>query len=199
MLTLRSRGFSLIELMVAVAIVAIALSIGVPSMNQWLQNGQIRNAAESVQSGLQLTRAEAVRRNTQVRFVMMDTLENGCAVGTSGRTNWIVSLDDPTGSCDASPSDTDAPRIVQKRAANEGSVNARFEFTAGTNDISFNGTGRRTGTTTDTRILISNPGAGACSSSGGTVQCLRIEISSDGQSRVCDPALPTSNLRGCSP
>lgn len=198
MLGLMQRGFSLIELMVAMAILAIALSIGLPSMNQWLQNGQVRNAAESIQAGLQLARAEAVRRNTRVRFTLMNTLNGSCSATTSGDTNWVISLEDAAAACHGEPSETTSPFIVQKRAASEGSPKAHFEFTAGSNDISYNGTGRRAGTTTDARILISNPSAGSCSSAGGSVHCLRIEISSDGQSRVCDPSLPSSHPRGCS-
>lgn len=66
----RSSGFSLIELMIGIVVLAIALAVGMPSYSQWIQNSQIRNAAESIQNGMQRARAEAVTRNTNVAFTL---------------------------------------------------------------------------------------------------------------------------------
>ena len=66
----RSSGFSLIELMIGIVILAIAMAVAMPSYSQWIQNTNIRNAAESLQNGLQRARAEAVNRNTNVAFVI---------------------------------------------------------------------------------------------------------------------------------
>ena len=78
------RGFTLVELMIGIALLAIILAIGGPSFATWLQNTQIRNMSEAVKDGLQLARAEAVRRNARVRFQLVDGLTNGCALSTSG-------------------------------------------------------------------------------------------------------------------
>jgi type IV fimbrial biogenesis protein FimT len=43
---------------------------GLPSFAAWIQNTQIRTAAESFQNGLQFARAEAVRRNANVQLVL---------------------------------------------------------------------------------------------------------------------------------
>jgi len=67
---LRQQGFTLVELMIAVAVLGILLSVGVPSFKAWLLNTKIRTTAEAMQNGLQLARAEAVRRNERVRFVI---------------------------------------------------------------------------------------------------------------------------------
>ena len=66
----RPDGFTLIELMIALAIFGIVLSLGMPSYRTWVQNTQIRNAAESIQNGIQKARAEAVKRNTSIEFVL---------------------------------------------------------------------------------------------------------------------------------
>ena len=42
------RGVSLIELMVGLTIMAILLAFGLPGSTAWIQNSQIRTAAESV-------------------------------------------------------------------------------------------------------------------------------------------------------
>lgn len=56
--------------MIAIAIFGILIALGVPSYTVWLQNTQIRNAAESMQNGLLLARAEAVRSNIAVSFTL---------------------------------------------------------------------------------------------------------------------------------
>ena len=66
----RSSGFSLIELMIGIVILAIAMAVAMPSYSQWIQNTNIRNAAESIQHGMQRARAEAVSRNTNVAFTL---------------------------------------------------------------------------------------------------------------------------------
>ena len=64
----RARGFSLIELMVALTIMAILVTLAMPLYRDWLANTQIRNATESISSGIRLTQAEAIKRNGQVEF-----------------------------------------------------------------------------------------------------------------------------------
>jgi type IV fimbrial biogenesis protein FimT len=65
----RAAGFTIVELMVGVAIVAILAAIATPAMRAVVTNGRVRTAGQSVQNGLALARAEAVRLNTQVEFV----------------------------------------------------------------------------------------------------------------------------------
>jgi len=61
-------GFSLVELMISVVILAIAMALAMPSFSQWIQNTHIRGAAESLLNGIQRARAEAVTRNVSVTF-----------------------------------------------------------------------------------------------------------------------------------
>ena len=89
-------GFSLIELMITLAVLGMLIMIALPNMGTWIQNTQIRTAAEGMQAGLQLARAEALKRNTTVRFQLVDTLTSACAVSATGR-NWVVSLGDASG------------------------------------------------------------------------------------------------------
>ena len=64
----RGKGFTLVELMVGMAIIAMLALVGLPSFMQWTQNAKTRAAAESVLTGLQIARAEAVSRNAPVFF-----------------------------------------------------------------------------------------------------------------------------------
>jgi len=65
----RAAGFTLVELMITVAVVAVLLVLGVPTLRGVIENGRIRAAGESWKYGLTLARSEAVRRNAQVEFV----------------------------------------------------------------------------------------------------------------------------------
>lgn len=65
-------GFTLVELMVTVSVLAILLMIGVPSMTDWIRNNEVRAVANTLQSGLRTAQTEALRRSRQVVFVLTD-------------------------------------------------------------------------------------------------------------------------------
>jgi type IV fimbrial biogenesis protein FimT len=190
------RGFSLIELIVGMAILGILMSIGIPAFSDWIRNARVRTTAESVLNGLQLARVEAVRRNTTVGFYLVDTTTSACALSTAG-PNWIVSVDSPVGQCDVAASDTVAPRIIQSRAGNE-SGGAATTVAAGQSSVVFNGLGRPTPLPgVNIAINFTDAAGAACVAAGGPVRCLRAEVSVGGQIRMCDPALPAGDAQGC--
>jgi len=186
----RPHGFTLIELLITLAVFALLFAIGLPSMNTWLQNQQIRTSAEGLQAGLQLVRAEALRRNVPVRFQLVDTFTAACVLANTG-TNWIVSLNDPTGLCDVDPSDVAAPLTIQKRSGAEGTPNAVVAATSGAavaTTVTFNGLGRVSGAGAITQINVTNASGGNCQPAG-PMRCLQINISNGGSPRMCDPAV----------
>ena len=189
----RQGGMSLIELMIGIVVLGILLALGAPTFSRWTQSSQIRNAAEAIHNGLMLARAEAVRRNTAVRFQLVTTTTSACALSDTG-ANWVVSLDSPAGACDAAPSDNVAPRIVQVRSAAEGSRNAAVDA-GGVSLITFNGTGQATGGA-PAAINVTNPTGGACAA-GGPMRCMRVTVATGGQIRMCDPARAADDPQGC--
>ena len=76
-------GVTLIELLVALAIAALLVSLAIPSYTLWISDAQIRSAAESVAGGLRYAQGEAIKRNSQVEFVIDPT------TGTGG---WLARL-----------------------------------------------------------------------------------------------------------
>lgn len=183
------HGFSLIELMIGIAIVAMLLKFGLPGLGQWIQSSQIRNASESIVSGLQLARAEAVSRNTNVQFVLSSLAGGGVA------SDWAVRCVTPSATCPGAANLSPLPTEIQKRSASEGSANA--QVTANQSTIVFNGMGRLTPATAVV-LDVTNPTGGSCAASSGAMRCLRISVSTGGQVRMCDPALSVStNPRGC--
>ena len=189
----RQGGMSLIELMIGIVVLGILLALGAPTFSRWTQSSQIRNSAEAIHNGLMLARAEAVRRNTTVRFQLVTTTTSACALSDTG-ANWVVSLDSPAGACDAAPSDNVAPRIVQVRSAAEGSRNAAVDA-GGVSLITFNGTGQATGGA-PAAINVTNPTGGACAA-GGPMRCMRVTVATGGQIRMCDPARAADDPQGC--
>jgi type IV fimbrial biogenesis protein FimT len=187
------RGFTLVELMLALGILGILIMLALPSLASWIQNTQLRTAAEGMHAGLTLARAEALRRNAVVRFQIVDTLTSSCGFSANG-TNWVISLADTTAGCDVDPSETTAPQIIQKRSGNEGSSSAQITTTGG-NTVWFNGLGRvvqpPTAPAAITRIDVTNPGGGDCKTAAGNepMRCLRITVTTGGQVRMCDPAV----------
>lgn len=60
----KAKGFSLIELMVTVAVIAIALTIAVPSFSNSVRSSQLGSASNQLIAALQQARSEAIKRRT---------------------------------------------------------------------------------------------------------------------------------------
>jgi type IV fimbrial biogenesis protein FimT len=183
----RPYGFTLIELVIVIAVIALLFFVGMPGMTTWIQNMQIRTSAEGLQAGLQLARAEALRRNTPVRFQLVDTFTSACVLSSTG-TSWIVSITDPTGLCDVPESDTIVPLAIQKRSGAEATPNAVVTAAGGANVVTFTGLGRVSGVLPISQIAVTNTSGGPCQPAG-RMRCLQLNISSGGQVRMCDPAV----------
>ncbi len=189
------RGFSLIELIVGIVILGVLMAMAVPRFSDWLRNTRIRSSAEAIQNGLQLARAEAVRRNATVRFQLVSAIDDTCALATTG-PHWVVSMENPAGQCATAPSDTAAPRIIQVRNRAEGSQ--QTQVAAGQSAFVFNGLGRLIPVpAANVAIDVSSTTGGTCVASGGSLRCLRVVVSVGGQIRMCDPALPAGDAQAC--
>lgn len=188
------RGFSLIEVVVTIAIMGILMASAMPSVGDWIRNSKVRNAAESIQNGLQQARMEAVRRNRPVSFYLVSTVDSSCALSSSSGS-WVVSIESPVGKCDVNASTTDAPKLVAKAAVSDGgraTVSAtQFNGTTAANVVTFNGFGMVTNADAIRRIT-------ASSSGGSTTYARRVELSTGGIARLCDPSVSTtSDARAC--
>lgn len=193
MLTRRfQRGLTLIELMIGMAIMALLLLAGLPSFSVWIQNTQVRSAAESIQNGLQTTRNEAVRRNKNVRFSLTNS---------TGLVAWTVGCVTVAADC---------PATIQTRPIAEAGANARVGIStavqvaadygtplaagAGLSSgggATFNNLGGIANIGSDvTRIDITHVTAGA--------RRLVVVVGNGGLIKMCDPALSLAvNPQGC--
>lgn len=164
-----SRGFSLVELMVSIVVMAILASIAVPGFQSWLRNTQIRNAAESITNGLQRARAESVARNANTTLVL----------GTD--SSWTISVVTPAS-------------VIDQRLAGEGSKNVtRTVVPVGTTTVTFNNFGLVVANA-DASASITQVDLTAI---GGS-QPLRVTIGTGGNARMCDPNIATgTSPRAC--
>lgn len=197
----RQRGFTMIEIVVAIAVLALLLLAAMPSIGTWMDNARIRNVADALQNGIQIARAEAVRRNENVSFWLVsledpNLLANDCQLSaTSG--SWIVSVDAPTSHCGDAPSIDSSPKIVTGHAAGNGGKNVlvaavQSDNTTAATSITFNGFGRLVNTGAIARISVTGP------VNGTEYRNLRIAITPAGLVRMCDPrATDSTDPRKC--
>ncbi len=75
-------GFTIIELLTAMAILAIILGLAVPSMQSYILNQRLRNASFELTGDLLLARAEATKRNADVIIT---------ANGGAWQNGWVIS------------------------------------------------------------------------------------------------------------
>lgn len=64
--TSKIRGFTLIELMVTLAVLAIIVTIAVPNMSSFIKKQSVRSAADELLISLVYARSEAIKRKNEV-------------------------------------------------------------------------------------------------------------------------------------
>lgn len=94
----RQKGFTLIELMVTIAIMAIMAAIAIPNFAEWVAKRRVASVAEKVASQIRFARAEAARLNKPVYLCPVLIKKNGepeqyckSKVAGSGYTVWADS------------------------------------------------------------------------------------------------------------
>ncbi|WP_300845228.1 GspH/FimT family pseudopilin [Tepidimonas sp.] len=115
----RSVGFTLIELMVTVAILAILLAVGGPALQGFIESSRMRSATHDLYSDLQLARLEAIRRNQRVTVCKANASLTQCNNTGAWHGGWLVFLDTLPGS---SPAVENASDILRAHAALNGNI-----------------------------------------------------------------------------
>ena len=63
---MQSKGFTLVELMVSIAIAVIIITIAIPSFTNFLRNSTVRTQANELAAVMQFARSEAIKRRTDI-------------------------------------------------------------------------------------------------------------------------------------
>lgn len=169
----RERGTTLTEIMIALAIVAIIATIGVPNMQTWLVRIQVATKADAVLNGLQLARMEAIKRNSRVFFTLAS--DSGWTLGC------VTAVGDIDGDGLA-----DCPALIQSKPAGEGGTGTTLTLTpSGATTVTFNGVGQATANADASAMLTQTD---VSKTGGGETRVLSVRVTVGGQSRVCVPS-----------
>lgn len=88
------EGFTLVELMVTVAVIGILAVVAVPAMTGLINNSRISGLSGEVVSAVQLARSEAVRRNARVTLCASG--DGATCSNSADWSRWIVQAPDNT-------------------------------------------------------------------------------------------------------
>ena len=126
-------GFTLIELMVVLAVAAVLISVGLPKMSVFFKGNRMVTNANDLLSGLHVARSEAIKRNSRVSICKSTNAgdaEPKCATGAEGwDEGWFVFVEgrDEGNDFGAYTAATDGPIL----RINTGAEGSNVTITAG--------------------------------------------------------------------
>jgi type IV fimbrial biogenesis protein FimT len=193
------EGFTIVEMLVVIAMVGLLMMAVLPSAGDLLSSVRMRSAAESVTSGLQRARMDALRKNAPVTFWLVDSptgaLDSNCALSSSS-ASWVVSLDEPSGRCSEVASESVTPRILSSfyagASANNLTISSYASDGNASSSIAFNGFGLPLPANISTAISTID-----FTSSVSGSRRLRIQIGAGGDIRMCDRDVAATDPRHC--
>ncbi len=189
-----ARGFSLIELMVTLAVMGILALLAAPAMSRYTENAKVHATAEMFYASVQQARTEAIRRNAPVELVLTTQSPTAANVETTGLDvagpNWMIRQ--------APASSSGSHLFIEGKAGAEGggrSGGTSVVIAASASSLAFNTLGALDAAAA-VAVNFSSQG-GTCAPSGDT-RCLRVVVSTGGQARLCDPAVSAAaDTRKC--
>lgn len=105
----------MIELMVALAVLAVIISVGLPQMSVFFKGGRMVTIPNELLAGLHIARSEAIKRNSRVticKSTNADAVPPSCATGAvDWDQGWFVFVEG-----------SDAANIVGAYSSNDGAI-----------------------------------------------------------------------------
>jgi type IV fimbrial biogenesis protein FimT len=95
----RSRGFTLMELLVTLAIAGTILTLGIPAFRDFMRNGRLTGAANELLITVVRARGEAVRRQTVVSVCPSTTPDQAGATCSGSATQGYIAFIDTNSNC----------------------------------------------------------------------------------------------------
>ena len=87
----KSRGFSIIELLVALAVIAVAAAIVTPNLLSWRSNAKLRGAVDNLMGDLEMAKIRAIKENNDVAILFNPT---GYRVFVDKDSSWVRDVDE---------------------------------------------------------------------------------------------------------
>lgn len=163
------RGFSLVELLTVLAVVAILLALGVPGFQPLLRNQRLSTSVNGFVGAIHLARSEAIRRGSRVDLAPADSAD--------WARGWVVFIDQ-NGNQQADAGET----VIARQGALARGMTIKSALTDSSKPyLAYNGSGR-----TRTNASSQTPQLGTVSFflEGGI---RRIKLNFSGRARVCNP------------
>jgi len=92
----RQSGLTLVEMMMAIAVLAVLTAVAVPNYLSWLPDMRLKDAAGDIRSDIQLARQKAIRENGNVALLFDMSanrytifVDNGAGGSATHAKNWI--------------------------------------------------------------------------------------------------------------
>ena len=147
-----SKGFTLLELVIIIAILAITMAIAAPGLGTMIANNRISGSVNDFVAALQFAKAEAASRVNPVTLCKKNATSTGCIAGGDWQQGWIV-FSDLNGDGAVNGADT----ILLNHEALD--ANISFGGTAGvTTSITYRPSGTTSITNTEVLIICDNRG-----------------------------------------
>lgn len=86
----KSQGFTLLELIVTIAIIGILAAIAAPSFSRMMARNQLQTAVGEWQTAFYLAQKEAIRRKTRVQICPSTNGETCASDSQNYKVGWIV-------------------------------------------------------------------------------------------------------------
>ena len=178
----RNTGFTLMELMIVLALAAVILAIGAPNFNEFRRNNRLTGVGNDLLGAVQTARNEAIKRQVPVAVcASANPGDDDAECSDADFTGWIV-FADPDNNCarnDADP-DEDVIRVGH-------TIDPALTVNSTGSCVSFGANGFRqtlAGIDTAGNILFCDDRGTAEQAGTGLSAARAIEVSATGRSRV---------------
>ena len=124
----QSRGFTLVELLVTLAVAAILLALATPSFADLLRANRLAAANNALVTALNVARAEALRRGQPVT-ICASADQRSCSSSTDWATGWVVFQDTTMSGAPAAPQSASGSDYEQRMVSVSPAADAGFSLT----------------------------------------------------------------------